>query len=181
MPSCHFVHLILLSSGPKVPKSGPFKNEGIHELVDASEQTLDSLPGWARADIGSPVLPVEPADRVAEEREVVLRQPSNPGLGLVPIGRYFLSARRCGHADRHGAVLAPPIRRNPASEGAKRVITGSGMGMVLRRAAAFRFKSCESGHRPVWGPVQELQGNRRRTVTIRWSRRRVPGGTHDAD
>ena len=31
MPSCHFVHLILLSSGPKVPKSGPFKNEGIHE------------------------------------------------------------------------------------------------------------------------------------------------------
>jgi len=33
MPSCHFVHLILLSSGPKVPKSGPFKNEGIHEIV----------------------------------------------------------------------------------------------------------------------------------------------------
>jgi len=33
MPSCHFVHLNLLSSGPKVPKSGPFKNEGIHELV----------------------------------------------------------------------------------------------------------------------------------------------------
>jgi hypothetical protein len=31
MPSCHFVHLILLSSGPKVPKSGLFKNEGIHE------------------------------------------------------------------------------------------------------------------------------------------------------
>jgi hypothetical protein len=35
MPSCHFVHLILLSSGPKVPKSGPFKNEGIHELRGA--------------------------------------------------------------------------------------------------------------------------------------------------
>src|SRR5208337_1804930 len=32
MTSCHFVHLILLSSGPKVPKSGPFKNEGIHEF-----------------------------------------------------------------------------------------------------------------------------------------------------
>jgi hypothetical protein len=32
MPSCHFAHLILLSSGPKVPKSGPFKNEGIHEM-----------------------------------------------------------------------------------------------------------------------------------------------------
>ncbi len=31
MPSCHFLHLILLSSGPKVPKSGPFENEGIHE------------------------------------------------------------------------------------------------------------------------------------------------------
>jgi hypothetical protein len=32
MPSCHFVHLILLLSGQKVPKSGPFKNEGIHEM-----------------------------------------------------------------------------------------------------------------------------------------------------
>ena len=35
MPSCHFVHLILLSSGPKVPKSGPFKNEGIYEVGDS--------------------------------------------------------------------------------------------------------------------------------------------------
>ena len=33
MPSCHFVHLILLSSGPKVPNSGPFENEGIHEIA----------------------------------------------------------------------------------------------------------------------------------------------------
>ena len=39
MPSCHFVHLILLSSGPKVPKSGPFKNEGIHE-IEISPQDL---------------------------------------------------------------------------------------------------------------------------------------------
>ncbi len=32
MPSSHFVHPILLSSGQKVPKVGPFKNEGIHEV-----------------------------------------------------------------------------------------------------------------------------------------------------
>jgi exopolysaccharide biosynthesis polyprenyl glycosylphosphotransferase len=31
MPSCPFVHLILKSKGQKVPKSGSFKNEGIHE------------------------------------------------------------------------------------------------------------------------------------------------------
>jgi hypothetical protein len=40
MPSCHFVHLILLSSGPKVPKSGPFKNEGIHELAKRNHAHL---------------------------------------------------------------------------------------------------------------------------------------------
>ena len=39
-PSCHFVHLILLSSGPKVPKSGPFKNEGIHEFWGASRASF---------------------------------------------------------------------------------------------------------------------------------------------
>ena len=44
MPSCHFVHLILLSSGPKVPKSGPFKNEGIHELATYIRQALSKLP-----------------------------------------------------------------------------------------------------------------------------------------
>jgi hypothetical protein len=31
MPSCPFVHLTLQSKGQKVPKSGGFKNEGIHE------------------------------------------------------------------------------------------------------------------------------------------------------
>ena len=31
MPSCPFVHQILHSKGQKVPKSGAFKNEGIHE------------------------------------------------------------------------------------------------------------------------------------------------------
>jgi glycosyltransferase involved in cell wall biosynthesis len=33
MPSCPFVHLILKSKGQKVPKSGSFKNEGIHEVA----------------------------------------------------------------------------------------------------------------------------------------------------
>jgi hypothetical protein len=42
MPSCHFVHLILLSSGPKVPKSGPFKNEGIHEMVRLSHKRFSA-------------------------------------------------------------------------------------------------------------------------------------------
>jgi predicted RecA/RadA family phage recombinase len=32
MPSCFFVHQILQSKGQKAPKSGAFKNEGIHEL-----------------------------------------------------------------------------------------------------------------------------------------------------
>ena len=48
MPSCHFVHLILLSSGPKVPKSGPFKNEGIHEsgiLFYVVEKAPDTVCG----------------------------------------------------------------------------------------------------------------------------------------
>jgi hypothetical protein len=54
MPSCHFVHLILLSSGPKVPKSGPFKNEGIHEIavyrdseIDADTGELEEIKLWA--------------------------------------------------------------------------------------------------------------------------------------
>jgi len=34
MPSCPFVQLILQSKGQKVPKSGSFKNEGIHELIN---------------------------------------------------------------------------------------------------------------------------------------------------
>ena len=38
--SRRFVHLILLSSGPKVPKSGPFKNEGIHEVSPCSFRTV---------------------------------------------------------------------------------------------------------------------------------------------
>jgi len=33
MPSCLFVHQIHQSKGQKVPKSGAFKNEGIHEEV----------------------------------------------------------------------------------------------------------------------------------------------------
>ena len=37
--------------------------------MNASEQALDGFVGWARANKGSPVLPVEPADRVAEENE----------------------------------------------------------------------------------------------------------------
>jgi len=44
MPSCHFVHLILLSSGPKVPKSGPFKNEGIHEGGAAMGDFKSAIP-----------------------------------------------------------------------------------------------------------------------------------------
>jgi hypothetical protein len=35
MPSCPFVQLILQSNGQKAPKSGAFKNEGIHEVVDS--------------------------------------------------------------------------------------------------------------------------------------------------
>jgi hypothetical protein len=31
MPRCPFVQLILQSNGQKAPKSGAFKNEGIHE------------------------------------------------------------------------------------------------------------------------------------------------------
>jgi hypothetical protein len=42
-------------------------------------------------------------------------------------------------------VRAPPIWRNPVGEGAKRVITGSGMGMVLRRETASSVKVFESG------------------------------------
>ena len=34
MPSCPFVHQSLQSKGQKVPKSGAFKNEGIHEALD---------------------------------------------------------------------------------------------------------------------------------------------------
>jgi hypothetical protein len=45
MPSCHFVYLILLSSGQKVPKSGPFKNEGIHEGTDHSQH------GYAQVEL----------------------------------------------------------------------------------------------------------------------------------
>jgi len=33
MPSCPFVHRIHQSKGEKVPKSGAFKNEGIHESI----------------------------------------------------------------------------------------------------------------------------------------------------
>ena len=40
MPRCPFVHLILLSKGQKAPKSGPFKNEGIHEGVDIKAVVL---------------------------------------------------------------------------------------------------------------------------------------------
>jgi len=39
MPSCPFVHQILHSKGQKVPKSGAFKNEGIHELSNGFVQT----------------------------------------------------------------------------------------------------------------------------------------------
>jgi hypothetical protein len=40
--SCHFVHLILLSSGQKVLKLGPFKNEGIHEVGESCKYRLSS-------------------------------------------------------------------------------------------------------------------------------------------
>ena len=52
-------------------------------FVDASEQTFDRFPGRASAEIGTSVLSEEPANRVPEERKVVLWQSSNPGLGLV--------------------------------------------------------------------------------------------------
>ena len=39
MPSCPFVHQIHQSKGQKVPKSGAFKNEGVHEDPWSNSQT----------------------------------------------------------------------------------------------------------------------------------------------
>jgi len=51
--------------------------------MDASEQTFDRFPRRACAQIGAPIFSKEPADRIPEERKVVLRQAGNPSLGLV--------------------------------------------------------------------------------------------------
>jgi hypothetical protein len=55
MPNCHFGHLILLLKGQKAPKSGQFKNEGIHELGCFS---LVALPPPHGASMGKSQRPL---------------------------------------------------------------------------------------------------------------------------
>ena len=52
-------------------------------VVDPAEQTLHGFARRERAEEGPPVPAVEPPERVAEERDGVLRQSGDPGLGLV--------------------------------------------------------------------------------------------------
>jgi hypothetical protein len=49
MPSCPFVPQIHQSKGQKVPKSGAFKNEGIHEIAEASLSPKATTPIIAAA------------------------------------------------------------------------------------------------------------------------------------
>ena len=98
MPSCHFVHLILLSSGPKVPKSGPFKNEGIHEGFDPLEGDGRDLTEWGLCDL----------DRTTIRMSTTC---CSPDCFFDHLMRHVPSDKQCEHIHNKGDCDAEPSAR----------------------------------------------------------------------